>query len=412
MSAVILRRLTVALETALFSLLRNPLRAALTASGIWVGVLAVTIVVALGEGADRSIMERMKSLGENVVTIHPRETISSGTMTTQGRLTEQDLTSIRRELSQVRAAAPTETSLFRMVLGKENTAAQAVGTSLEYFEARDYTIAAGAPWTRTQESTGARVALLGPTVVKALFPASAGTPVGQSIRLGGSAFTVLGILGTKGETPFGGDQDNIVVIPIKVMQSTLGAGKRGEYQQILLKLDAAANTDRAKAKLTALLRQNHGLPPEDPDDFSIRDSSRIAEAQRGVVTVMRTLLLAIGFISLAIGGIGVMNVMLVGVKERTREIGARLAIGAHPSDILLQFLIESVLLSFAGGLLGVLTSILFLPPLEAHFGWTLELSQSSLVLAIAVSVTVGIAFGLLPARRAASLDPAEALRAE
>lgn len=399
------------METAFFSLLRNPLRATLTASGIWVGVLAVTLVVALGEGADRSIQDRMKSLGENLITIQPRETVS-GTVTKQGRLTEEDLSAIRREFPQIRAAAPTQSATVRLVFGKENTAAQTVGTTLEYLTARDYPVLEGAPWTTIQESTGARVALLGPTVARALFPRSSGTPVSQSIRINGSAFTVLGVLQAKGETPFGSDQDNIVLVPFKAMQSNLAGGKPREYQQILLKLDPAADSERTQRKLTALLRQSHGVRPDDPDDFSIRDSARVAEAQRGVVTVMRTLLLSIGFISLAIGGIGVMNVMLVGVKERTREIGARLAIGAHPTDILMQFLVESVLLSFAGGLLGVLSSILFIPPLEAYFGWPLELSSASLALAMAVSMTIGIAFGLLPARRASALDPADALRTE
>ncbi len=409
---MIVRRLKIAAEIALFSMLRNPLRAGLTASGIWIGVLAVTVVMALGEGADRSIQIRMKSLGENLLTIVPRETLASGTMTSQGRLTDQDLLALRRDVKEVFAAAPAQTVSGRFASGKQNTTAQALGTTSEYFLVRDYAVKAGATWTPAQESTGARVALLGPTLVKNLFPDSPTPPIGEAVRISGSTFTVVGILAAKGETAFGSDQDNIALVPIKAAQGALGSGKRGEYQQILVKLTPEADSPGVQRKMTRLLRQNHGLQPEDADDFSIRDSARIAQAQKGVVTVMRTLLLAIGCISLVIGGIGVMNVMLVGVKERTREIGARLAIGAHPLDIMLQFLIEAVLLSLGGGLLGVVSALLLLPPLEAYFGWPLELSESSVVIATSVSMVVGVAFGLLPARRASVLDPADALRTE
>lgn len=406
------RRIAIALQTAVLSLMRNPLRASLTASGIWVGVLAVTVVVALGEGADRSIQERFKNLGENLLTIYPRETVSSGALTSQGRLTNRDLESITLEMTGTLAVAPTESATLRLAYGKENTPVYTVGTTLGYFPARNYEVVEGEFWTPLQEATGARVALLGPSVVRTLFSALGASPIGESIRVAGSAFTVIGVLAPKGESAFGSDQDNIVFVPVKAMQGPLGTGKRGEYQQILLKLDPSADGPRLQAKLTKLLRENHGLRPEDADDFSIRDSARFAEAQRGIVTVMRSLLLSIGFISLAIGGIGVMNVMLVGVKERTKEIGARLAIGAHPLDILLQFMIEATLLSAGGGILGVLSSLLLIPPLEAYFGWPIELSPTAIVTATTVSMSVGIAFGLLPARRAAGLDPAEALRSE
>jgi putative ABC transport system permease protein len=247
-------------------------------------------------------------------------------------------------------------------------------------------------------------------VEEELFPGE--NPVGKSLRIGRHLFRILGVLGDKGQTPFGTDQDNIVVMPLGTMRSKISPTRPYEIQQVLLTTKEGTTTKEAERPLRALLRQRHHLEGEDEDDFSIRDQARMADAQRGVVMVMRLLLLSIAGVSLVIGGIGVMNIMLVSVAERSKEIGTRMAVGARGSDILTQYLIEAVFLSLLGGTLGVAATGAAVKPLEAYFGWTLEVSARSLWIATIVSITIGVVFGLLPARRAARLDPVEALRRE
>lgn len=405
------RRAAVALGLAAGSLWRHPLRAGLTAGGILVGVLSVTTVMTLGEGAERSIEAQVQNLGENLLTIQPRDAQVSGAR--QGEpatLDELDGQALAREVTEVFAVAPVVEGAGRLRVRDRNTSAKLVGTTRTYFGMRNYRVAEGTFWDDAMERAGARVVLLGPTTKEQLF--GTGAAVGQFVRIGRHAFRVVGILAEKGQTAFGMDQDSVVLLPLRTMRAKVSPGRPGEVSQLLVQLEAGAESRSAERSITTLLRQQHRLDLEAPDDFSIRDSSRFAEAQRGILLVMRTLLLSIAGISLVIGGIGVTNIMLVSVRERSREIGTRLAIGARAVDVLGQFLLEAVLLCVLGGLAGALGSVALIPPLEAYFGWELSLSLRALSVATLVSTTLGVTFGLLPARRAAQMDPIEALRRE
>ncbi len=393
------------------SLVRNPLRAGLTGFGILVGVAAVTVVMTLGEGAERAVQERIEKLGENLLTIRARSAQASGASDSEKpTLVESDGRAIFENIDGITHVAPMLDGLVRAVSGGRNTSAQAVGTTSAYFGARNYEIESGAIWSAAQQSTAARVVLVGPTIVDELFPGEEG--VGKSIRIGKHLFRVIGVLAEKGQTPFGQDQDNVIVMPIKTMRSKITPGRPGEVSQIVLSAADGVTTEELMRPIRSLLRQRHHINYGEGDDFSLRDQSRMADAQRGVVDVMRMLLLSIAGVSLVIGGIGVMNIMLVSVAERSREIGTRLSVGARGADILTQFLIEAVVLSLLGGAAGAALAAAVVPPLEDYFGWELYISARSLGIAAGVSITIGVAFGLLPARRAARLDPVEALRRE
>lgn len=405
------RRLAVAFGLAAGSLWRHPLRAGLTAGGILVGVLSVTTVMTLGEGAERSIDAQVQNLGENLLTIQPRDAQVSGARAGEpATLSELDGQAVLREVAEVTAVAPVIEGAGRLRVRERNTSAKLVGTTGAYFGLRNYQVAEGAFWDEAMERAGARVVLLGPTTKEQLF--GPGQAVGEFVRIGRHTFKVVGILAEKGQTAFGMDQDSVALMPLRTMRAKVSPRRPGEVTQLLVKLEPGAQSMLAQRGITTLLRQRHRLEVDAPDDFSLRDSSRFAEAQRGILVVMRTLLLCIAGISLVIGGIGVTNIMLVSVRERSREIGTRLAIGARAIDVMGQFLLEAVLLCVAGGLLGALCSVALIPPLEAYFGWDLRLSLRALGVATLVSTTLGVTFGLLPARRAAQMDPIEALRRE
>lgn len=402
---------SIAWQAAWTALGKNLLRSLLTACGILVGVSAVTTVVTLGDGADQAIKEQVENLGENLVTIRPHAVERSGIGKVERRdLSDGDVDAIEREIADAERVAPVVETLVRVVSRERNASAQAVGTTLDYFQARNYRLASGTLWDAHAEKTAARVVLLGPSTSEELFGRS--DPVGEHVRIGRQLFLVIGLLQAKGQTPFGMDQDSICLMPLDAMRNKVLSGRRGKLDQVLLSAHAGADSARLKRELSALLRQRHDLEEGDEDDFSIRDTATIQNAQQGVVNVMRLLLLSLAALSLLIGGIGVMNIMLVGVTERSREIGTRLALGATAQDIMLQFLIEAVLLSLFGGMLGAALTFGLVPALEAYFGWPLVVSLRALAFAGGVSFTVGVLFGILPARRAARLDPVVALRRE
>jgi putative ABC transport system permease protein len=410
-SSALWRRSLVALGLAVWSLARHPLRAALTAGGILVGVLSVTTVMTLGEGAERSIESQLQNLGENLLTIVPRESQASGARQTETvTLSELDGQALKSEVAEVSRVAPVVDGASRVRTQARNTSTKLVGTTLDYFAARNYEVSEGALWDEASERAGARVVLLGPTTAEQLFGSR--SSVGEFVRIGRHSYRVLGVLAEKGQTPFGMDQDSIAILPLRTMRAKVSPGRPGDVSQLLVQVAKGADATLANRSMTTLLRQRHHLDTDQGDDFSIRDSARIAEAQRAILLVMRSLLLSIAGISLVIGGIGVTNIMLVSVTERSREIGTRLAIGARASDIMGQFLFEAVLLCVLGGITGALCSLLLIPPLEDYFGWELRLSLRALLVATTVSTTLGVTFGLLPARRAAQLDPIEALRRE
>lgn len=400
----------VAFKIALDALIRNPLRASLTGFGILVGVLAVTVVITLGEGAERAMTQQVERLGENLLTIRARASQPSGVRKDLPTLVEADARAVSEVIEGVAAAAPVLDGLVRAVYRERNTPAQAIGTSLDYLAARNYRVVEGTAWTPAQEITSARVVLIGPTLVKELF--SGVSPLGESIRIGRHLFSVIGVLSEKGQTPFGTDEDNVVVMPLGAMRSKVAPGRPGEVSQIAVAAKNGVDTGQIERPIRALLRQRHQLLQDDADDFSIRDQSRIVQTQRGIISVMHMLLLSIALVSLVIGGIGVMNIMLVSVAERSKEIGTRMAVGARGSDILIQFLVEAIVLSLLGGAGGALLAGLLVAPLQEYFGWELLISPTSLLVALTASITIGVVFGLLPARRAARLDPVEALRGE
>ncbi|HXS18146.1 MAG TPA: ABC transporter permease [Polyangiaceae bacterium] len=402
--------LLVAFSTATTALIRHPLRATLTAFGIFIGVLSFTLVVALGEGAQRSVRAQVEQMGENLLTIRARTDRASGAGESAAKLTEDDALAMSQSVTGVDAVAPTLDSMVRAVAGQNNKNVQAVGSTATYFKAKKYRITEGAVWDKSQENTGARVILVGPTVVTELF--GDGPAVGQSVRMGRHLFRIIGILSAKGQSPFGLDLDNIVVMPLRTMRSKIIRAEPGEVGQVEIAGRADVQLETLQKNLRALLRQRHHIKEDQEDDFNIRDQSRITQAQQGVVAVMQMLLTSIALISLFIGGIGVMNIMLVSVTERSREIGTRLAIGATARDVLIQFLIEAVVLSLIGGALGILCAASLMRPLVGVFGWDLWLSSSTAGLGMLVSMTTGVLFGFLPARRAARLDPVVALRRE
>ncbi len=401
-------QLTVASRTALEALFRHPLRALLTGFGILVGVLAVTVVITLGEGAERAVQGQLENLGENLITITARTAAKSGAGSNKPSLTLSDARAIESEIDGVFVVAPVLERLARVRFEKRNTSAQVLGTTSAYFSARNYKMSSGSFWQSSERTS--RVVLLGSTVVTELFPHA--EPLGASIRIGRHLFRVVGVLEAKGQTPFGMDQDNLIVMPIATMRSKISPGRPGEVGQIAVGAKDGVSTQDLMRPIRSLLRQRHHISSGDEDDFSLRDQTRLAESQRGVVAIMRMLLLSIAGVSLVIGGIGVMNIMLVSVAERSKEIGTRLAVGARASDILSQFLIEAVILALLGGFAGAALAAALVPLMEDYFGWELVISGRSLAVASTVSISIGIVFGFLPARRAAMLDPVEALRRE
>ncbi|HLV21095.1 MAG TPA: ABC transporter permease [Polyangiaceae bacterium] len=406
------RHLVVAFHLAFAALRQNALRAVLTALGILVGVAAVTIVVSLGAGASQAISDRMDAFGENSLTISPRETVQSGARdgARLAELTEGDAAALARDASAAAAAAPVLSGLAQIAWRDANLGAELVGTTLPYFQIRAYRVAEGELWSSHSEKAAEKVCVIGTSVRDELFGAE--EAVGRTIRIGRHPFRVLGVLEAKGQTPFGRDQDKLVVLPIGAMRAKLVASRPGTVNQILLSAKSREVSERLERQATAILRQRHGLVEGVENDFRIRSQEEMRQTQERVLGILRALLLSVAAVSLAIGGIGVMNIMLVSVTERTREIGIRLAIGARERDILLQFLVEAIVLCVCGGAAGALLAGGAIVALADALNWPMQVSLQALAVALATSAIIGVTFGFLPARRAARLDPVTALRRE
>ncbi len=407
----LLRFVWTALIVALGALRRSPLRASLTAFGILVGVAAVTIVVALGEGATEQVSGRIDSMGENALLVMPSETARSGVRDERtGFLTEGDVEALAQEAPSVERAAPLLTTLAQVAWRDSNTATTVVGTTRAFFEIRRWKVQSGALWTQGSENTGEKVCLIGTTVRDNLFGSE--DPVGQTLRIGRYPFRIVGLLEKKGQGPFGNDQDDAVVTPVATVRSKLLPTRPGVVHRILLQgtsPDVAAEVER---QATEILRQRHHLSEGVENDFRIRSQEEFRRTQDAILGVLRMLLVSIAAVSLVVGGIGVMNIMLVSVTERTREIGIRLAIGARELDILIQFLVEAVVLSLFGGAAGALLAVLAVGGIARALDWHMGVSTDALGAALVTSMGVGILFGFFPARRAAMLDPIHALHRE
>jgi putative ABC transport system permease protein len=408
-----MRALVDGMASAARSIVRNPLRASLTVLGILIGVAAVVTVTALGSGARENVSEKIQAIGSNFVIVFPQSTQASGTRGAQGsgmRLTEDDGRAILNESTSIAAVAPALRSLVQVVYGDQNWSTSCIGTTLPYLEVRNWLVASGAAWEPHDELLKSKVILVGATVARNLFGAE--DPVGRTVRLGRYPYRVAGVLATKGEAPFGGDQDDVVLMPSTSFRARVMHTPPGFAGALMASARSADTTGRAVRQIDAILRQRHRIGDGRDPDFVIRTQKEFAEMQDRVYGILTDLLIFVAAISLMVGGIGVMNIMLVSVTERTREIGIRMAIGARHGDIRTQFLVEAVALSVLGGIAGVAVGALATGALQSILQWHMTLAVSPIVISVGVSAAVGIGFGFFPARRAAQLDPIEALRHE
>ncbi len=404
----------VTVRIAVRAIIRNKMRSFLTVLGIVIGVAAVIAMMAVGAGAKARIEQAFAAMGTNLLVILPGSTTTGGMQGgfgSQPTLTWDDLAAIGKQVPTVKAAAPQLRTNASVIAESGNWSTSVVGTSPEYFEIRGWPMAVGQALTQADVDTGNKVVVLGQTVVEKLYGSSV-NPVGQTVRIRNIPFTVVGVAERKGQSATGQDYDDTVFLPYTVFARKIQGGL-GKYLSgsIYVTATSAEDTPRAQAAITALLRERHRLSSGE-DDFSIRNLSEVAGAQAAGTETMTSLLASVAAVSLLVGGIGIMNIMLVSVTERTREIGIRMAIGAKPRQILLQFLIEAVTLSLAGGLLGVLLGVGVSKWIAAKFGWATQIDPNVVVVAVAFSAFVGIAFGLYPARKASQLDPIDALRYE
>ena len=404
----------VTFRLALRALLRNKMRSFLTMLGIIIGVSAVIAMVAIGEGAKAQVEKSFAAMGTSLLIVMPGSSSAGGArggFGSQPTLTWDDLKAIQTEVTSVKSAAPVLRSSASLVSEDQNWTTTVQGTTPEYFEIRTWSIANGSGLTQSDMEGGTKVIVLGQTVASRLF--GSGDPVGQVVRIKNTPFQVVGVLQAKGQSPTGQDYDDGAFVPVTTFQSKIQGGLQKFLNgTIFVSAVSAADTARAQTAVTNLLRDRHRIPTGADDDFSIRNLTEIAGAQQEGTKTMTTLLASIAFVSLLVGGIGIMNIMLVSVTERTREIGVRMAVGAKPHHILAQFLVEALTLSLLGGLLGVAIGIGGGAWLARSFNWPMLVRPDIVSVAVVFSALVGVAFGLYPARKASLLDPIEALRYE
>ena len=403
------------LRVAWRAIFRNKLRAFLTTLGIVIGVGAVIAMMAIGSGAKAQVEAAFAAMGTNVLIVLPGSSTASGVRGgygSQPTLTYDDLAAIKSDVSTVKTAAPLLRASMPIVAEDQNWTTQIQGTSPEFFDIRSWPIALGSPMTQSDVDGGTKVIVLGQTVVDRLYGPNA-NPVGQMVRVGSTPFSVIGVAAKKGQSANGQDYDDAAWVPFTTFARKVQGGI-GKYLQgqILVAATSSSATTRAQTDITALLRDRHQIAPGTDDDFSIRNLSEIAGAQQQGADTMTTLLASVAAVSLLVGGIGIMNIMLVSVTERTREIGIRMAVGAKPHHILLQFLIEALSLSVAGGLIGIALGVGTAQWLTTRFHWPTLVQPDVITLSVAFSALVGIVFGMYPARKASQLDPIDALRFE
>ncbi len=402
-------------RVALRALSRNKLRSFLTTLGMVIGVSAVIAMVAIGDGAKARVEEAFAAMGSNMLIVLPGTSSSGGAMGgfgSQPTITWDDLKAIQDEVPTVRWAAPSLRATAQILSEDQNWTTSVNGTSPEYFQIRSWPVAQGSPITQSDVDGGAKVAVLGQTVVDKLFGASA-NPVGQVVRVKNVPFTVAGVLAKKGQSPIGQDYDDAVFVPVSTFQQKVQGGLKNYLSgAIMVSATSPDATERCQRQIQGLLRDRHRLQPGTDDDFSIRNLSELASAQQEGTRTLTTLLASIAAVSLLVGGIGIMNIMLVSVTERTREIGVRMAVGAKAGDIRLQFLVEALSLAIAGGFIGVLLGMGMAWRLAASFGWPVLFRPDVILVAVVFSGAIGVGFGLYPAHKASQLDPIQALRFE
>jgi len=399
------------IRVAFRALARNKMRTALTMLGIIIGVGAVICTVAIGEGASQQVQDQINSLGENIITINAGSVnlggVHLGYQATKS-LTPADAKAIQQEIPLISRVSPGVGSGVQVVYGNQNWNTRVTGASPDLLQIRHWPLQRGSAFSDHDVDTEANVCLIGRTVVQNLFGDA--NPVGQTIRISTLPFRVIGQLVPKGLNPYGQDQDDTLIVPYTTVMKKLS----GIYwlQSITVSAVSSEEMDPAQQQIAALLRQRHHLRSDEPDDFIIRNPTDLAQARQQTLNLMEILLAAIASVSLVVGGIGIMNIMLVSVTERTREIGVRMAVGATESDVRRQFLSEAVTLSMFGGAIGVIFGFFASSGVSAMLKWPTQVPISSVIISVIFSAAVGVIFGYYPARKAASLDPIEALRYE
>ncbi len=397
------------LLSALRALQRNKMRSFLTMLGIIIGVGAVIAMLAIGQGAKYSVEQQINALGTNVLIVLPgsQQTggvrVGAGSVTT---LTEEDAAAIQRECPAVALVSPGTRSIGQVIAGNLNWATSIEGTGSAYLDIRQWKIAYGDFYTDQDIKSAAKVCVFGKTVADNLFPDA--SPVEQNVRIRNVPFKVIGVLEKKGQNAMGQDQDDIILAPYTTVARRLSWFPY--IRQVLVSATSQANIPVAQEQVAELLRMRHKLSPYDQDDFTIRNQADLASAATATTDVLTILLASIASVSLLVGGIGIMNIMLVSVTERTREIGIRMSVGARGRDILTQFLIEALVLSLVGGVVGMILGVVGSTAISRMAGWPTVVTVFSIVLSFGFSIAVGVFFGFYPARKAALLNPIDALR--
>ncbi|HSQ30568.1 MAG TPA: ABC transporter permease [Gemmatimonadaceae bacterium] len=398
------------LKVASTSILKNKLRTMLTMLGIVIGVGAVIVMVAVGNGAQLQIKNQISSLGTNLIIVMPGSGTPGGVNQGAGsynRLTVADADQLKREGTLFAGVSPVVSARVQAIGPQGNWRTSVNGVSTDYMAIRNWSPSSGAFFDDMDVTSGRKVAVIGATVAKNLFPGT--DPIGAQIQVGKVPFTIVGVMAAKGQNAGGMDQDDVILVPYTTAQNRLSGNVR--IGQILVSTQSAEDMAAAQTEVTQIMREAHRLQGAD-DDFTVRNQTEITEAMSGTTRVMSALLAAIASISLLVGGIGIMNIMLVSVTERTREIGIRMAIGARGSDVLTQFLVESVVMSLIGGFIGLAVGYGGAALLGRLTGWATSTPVSAVAIAVGFSAAVGVFFGFYPARKAAGLNPIQALRYE
>jgi putative ABC transport system permease protein len=405
--------LLTAIRLAFSAIGRNKMRASLTVLGILIGVASVVAVTAIARAATSLVGGELAGFAVNAIYVHPQTTQQSGarSKTTSRTITEADGRAIAREAVSISGVGFWLDTTGQVVYGDKNVLTNVIGTNLDYFPIRKWEVVKGAAWTDSDELFKTKVCVIGQSVRDKLFGSGA-DPVGQTVRVAGFPYRILGLLGPRGTSQFGGDQDDRIMMPVGSFRARIQHTSPGRLNQLIAGATSAETVSRAVKQIGEILRQRHHIPEGGTDDFDIETQAHQQEQIGGVLDDLSIMLSAVAGISLLVGGIGVMNIMLVSVAERTREIGTRLSIGARERDILLQFIVEAIVLSLVGGLIGMILGSGAVFAVAGALGLPLFPTFGSVALAVGTSGTIGLVFGFLPARRAAKLDPIEALRVE
>ncbi|AQS61509.1 Macrolide export ATP-binding/permease protein MacB [Rhizobium rhizogenes] len=394
---------------ALRAISRNLLRSFLTVLGVVIGVAAVIAMVTIGNGTTEQVKSELSRLGTNMLFVRPGQFGPGRASTEAKRFDDRDVEAIRNQISGIRAVAPqNRSSAATVIFGGKNHQTSVIGTTNDYLIAQDWTIALGREFQPAEDRGGQIGCIIGETVRQELFGAE--NPVGQTVRVSNISCPVIGVLARKGQSGLGDDQDDTIIMPLKIHQRRIGGTTT--ISSIMVSAQDGVSTAKVQSDLQNLLRERRRINIGREDDFTVNDMTQIASAMTGTTTLLTGLLGAVAAVSLLVGGIGIMNIMLVSVTERTREIGIRLAIGALEKQVLTQFLVEAVMLSAFGGLVGILTGLGLAYAVVGYLNVPFVTSPSIIFLAFAFSAAIGVIFGYFPARRAASLSPIEALRHE